>query len=94
MYFELNGKTYRVSFSRIGKRTFARLLEVTPDGLVDRFPLGTSAPHYTDKFEKSRGRKIALADLIWQTWGTEEGYEISKEDRAKIWKVYFEKHNK
>ena len=100
MFFELNGKTYGVKFSRAGTTTFANLFVVGESGeLLPTNIEGTAVLYYKDKFEKSKGRKIALADLLLQIQTPIEDAEfipegLTKEDREKIWKKYFEKHKK
>lgn len=95
MFFELENKTYCVKFYRTGTTTVAELFQVEAGEMLSLEIYGIARPYHTDRFEKSKGRKIALADLIWQTWGLGDGgYEISKEQRKMIWDKYFERHNK
>lgn len=96
MYFELDNKTFCVKFYRTGTTTIAELFEVGSDNkMTSTGVYGIARVYHTDRFEKSKGRKIALADLIWQRWGLGDGgYEISKEQRKMLWDKYFERHNK
>lgn len=72
MFFELEGKTYRIKFYRTGMTTVAELFEVTKtvDDLGDDTAMsslgiyGIARPHHTDRFEKKVGRKVALAHLL------------------------------
>lgn len=99
MFFELNGKTYGVKFHREGTTTLASLFVVGEGGeLTATTVQGIAVLHHNDRFEKSKGRKVALADLLYDiSIPDEEGpvpQGLTKEDRAKIWEEYFKKHNK
>ncbi len=100
MFFELNNTTYGVKFTREGTTTLATLYKVLETGeLVETNVVGKAILYYKDKFEKAKGRKIALADLLWQVRVPDEESEIlpeglTKEDRAKIWEIYFETHKR
>lgn len=94
MYFEIRGVTYQVRFHREGTTTFAQLFQVQSDGtLVKLEGEGIATLYYTDRFEKSKGRKEALADLLWKYSVPDVEGEIpeglDKEDRQKIWTEYF-----
>lgn len=94
MFFELNGKTYQVKFRREGTTTFAQFFQVQSDGTFVKLEYeGTAVLYYTDRFEKSKGRKIALADLLWKYSVPDDEGEIpeglDKDARQKIWAEYF-----
>lgn len=99
MFFEIDEKTFAVKFSRQGTTTFANLFIVGAGGeLVPTEFEGMALLFHTDRFEKSKGRKIALADLLFQFEKPETGGIIakglSKEDRKKIWEIYFKTHRR
>jgi len=99
MFFDLNGKTYSVRFSRLNTTTLASLSVVKENGtLVETGIQGTATLYHTDRFEKSKGRKVALADLLWQVERPDDEGVIpeglSKEDKTKIWDEYFKNHRK
>ena len=96
MFFELNEITYKIKFYRTGKTTVAELQQVTGDSIVSLGEYGVSNPHYKDVFQKKIGRKRALENLLkgLSNPDTEPSILLSKEDRAKIWEAYFERHKK
>lgn len=110
MFFELEGNTYRIKFYRTGVTTVAELFEVkkTVDDLGDDTAMtslgvyGIARPYHTDRFEKSTGRKVALANLLKNLsyeWMNDEEPDprpvvLEREDRAMIWAKYFESHKK
>lgn len=100
MFFELKGKTYHVKFRREGTTTFAKLFVVNETGKMEDTEIeGKAVLYHTDRFNKSTGRKTALADLLWIiSIPDEDGVipeGITKEEREKvIWKAYFEIHRK
>lgn len=99
MFFELNGKTYCVKFSRTGTTTFANLVLVDEWGLNFLGYVGIASLFHMDRFVKSIGRKVALANLLKRmgepdAGETEPPFNLSKEDRARIWAAYFERHSK
>lgn len=99
MFFEIGGKTFRVKFLRVGRTYMAELQLVTKEGIISTKFVGTARCDSRDKFVKSTGRKIALADLLWQISPVDQESEIlpeglSKEDREKIWAEYFKNHKK
>ncbi len=102
MFFELNGKTYGVKFSRHEKSTYAELKKVNEtSGLDTTGILSIAKPYYTDRFEKSKGRKEALAGLLddMQQFHDENperypDYNMTKEVRTMIWETYFKTHRK
>lgn len=97
MYFELENKTYCVKFYRQNTTTFAELLAVTDEGLSYTGLIAFAILHPNDRFEKSKGRKVALAYLleILSDHNTESPFNpLKKEQRQYIWQKYFERHNK
>lgn len=95
MFFELNGKTYRVKFHRVGTTTLAELFAVETTGFVHLGIIGTAYLHKNDRFVKSIGRKVALASLLAGISDEEYGlFPLSREDRRMIWEKYFETHKK
>lgn len=64
MFISVNDKTWAVKFSRQGTTTLADLFRVTDEGLVATGIQGVAKVYYTDRFEKSQGRKEALANLL------------------------------
>lgn len=98
-YFQKSNVTYAVRFNREGTSTFAALYEVDPvAGLVDVEVIGEAHLYHTDQYEKSKGRKVALADLLYQlSVADPEGAipeGLNKEDRENIWQEYFKNHKK
>lgn len=99
MFFEYNGKTYCVKFKREGTTTFATLFIVDEkDGLIPANVSGVAVLYYKDKFQKSKGRKVALSDVLYQLSTPDpDGIfpnGLSKEDKAAIWQEYFKRFNK
>jgi len=96
MFFELNGKTYGVKFSRTGTRTFAEWVEVEEDGINHTGIFGVSSVHHTDKFVRKVGRVVALTNLLKTLSNPDTDYDmvLQKEDRKKIWETYFKSHRK
>jgi hypothetical protein len=103
MLFDLNGNKFMVKFSRAGTTTFAELWmyrNITLDyDCLNILGIAECSPK--DIFEKSKGRKVALAKLFIQMneFYKEEPAEYwslgnNKEDRAKIWEIYFKEHKK
>src|SRR5574339_1015763 len=100
MFFELRGKTYKISFSRLGTMTVAELSEVDSEGkLVHLGIYGTARVYYKDQFQKKVGRKVALTNLI--NVFNEPNFDevpalkfLTKEERAEIWNAYFRHHRK
>jgi hypothetical protein len=52
--------------------------------------LAASLCNPKDRFVKSTGRKLALARLLKET----QELNLSREDRVKIWEIYFKEHKK
>lgn len=99
MFVEINGKTYLVKFRREGTTTFALLFRVEKDeGLVPLMGVGVASLYFKDRFEKAKGRKVALADLLWKYSIPDSEGEIpegiDKETREKIWIEYFKQFKK
>jgi len=98
MFFQANNTTFAVKFHRIGTTTIADLFQVRDEILVSTEIQGKAVLYYKDTFEKSKGRKVALADLIYQISVPDaEGVVpegLTKEDKAMIWEQYFKTHNK
>lgn len=91
MIFDLNGNKYKVSFYRIKTTTFAKLYKWIEElKTYMEINLCAALCNPKDRFEKSKGRKIALARLLSET----KELSLSKEDRAKIWEIYFKEHKK
>lgn len=101
MLFALNGSKLGVKFYRNGTTTTAELIhfdESFNDYMITNIK-GISYCNPKDRFEKSKGRKIALAKLLkkmneFATEGSYEKYGTDKEQRAEIWNIYFSQHNK
>ena len=101
MYFQLDDKMYRVKFYRMGNTTIAELLELGScegdNPYVSLELYGVASTYHKDIFNKSTGRKVALAkllDAMDTLWGTEENAFLTKSDRTMIWARYFETHKK
>src|SRR6185369_3540961 len=101
MLFELNGAKFMVKFSRVGTNTFAELWQEKPDIGFDCLNImGISYCNPKDRFEKSKGRKIALKKLLneMNVFAIEDDrlnyLNNSREQRAEIWKIYFKEHKK
>lgn len=98
MFFELDGKTYRVKFQLEGTTTIAELYKVNSDGkLVDTGLFGMAVLYYKDIFSKSKGRKEALADLLdmmEQVFSTILEINFNKTVRQSIWEEYFKTYKK
>ena len=106
MYFELEGKTYRIKFYRDGNLTIAELYEISEEtgGMISLGVFGIAAVYYKDRFEKKLGRKVALSHLlkVLSDHVDEDGNFIEsvgpivldKKDRQMIWDKYFETHRK
>jgi hypothetical protein len=102
MFFELNGKTYGVKFSRNGTSTYAELIRVDDAIGIDNTNItGQAHLFYKDRFEKSKGRKVALASLLnkVQEFYNENpkeypDYNMTEEVRKMIWEIYFKTHRK
>lgn len=95
MLFDLNGNTYRMAFSRAGNTTRA-ILSIKDGDIFQDLHHADSICSEKDRFEKSKGRKVALARLLNDL---DMNYGIlikplSKEDRTKIWEIYFKEHKK
>jgi len=100
MLFDLNGNTYQVKFSRTMNSdspkplTIADLLIKDGDEFVHLFINGLAKCNPKDKFEKSKGRKMALRNLISKLTPSRFKYELTKEDKTMIWEIYFKEHKK
>lgn len=97
MLFDLNGNTYQVKFFRANPSTVAELWIKDGENFQYLYLSGESHCNPKDRFEKSKGRKIALANLLKELSRKAINYtgnEITKEDRAKIWEIYFKEHKK
>lgn len=99
MLFTLNNELLAVKFSRNGTRTRAELCRFDNDAgiLIQTNIVGESFPHKGDRFTKSKGRKYALRNLFKRMNELSAGYDeleypVSKEDRTKIWEIYFQSH--
>lgn len=96
MFFELNGKTYFVKFSYNGTTTYAQFYTIETNGqpVLLENGLGIAKLYHKDKFDENKGRKVALADLLYQYSVPDGDGEIpeglSVEDRTTIWNAYFE----
>lgn len=100
MLFDLNGNTYQVKFFRnnlllvSSRATIAELWIKDGDGQSIMLLSAESYCNPKDRFEKSKGRKIALAKLLKDAGKKAVFLRLSKEDRAKIWEIYFKEHKK
>jgi hypothetical protein len=99
MFFDIDGKRYGVKFSRNGTTTYAELVKVQEWGLDYPGLVGIATLHPRDRFVKKTGRKVALAGLLYRmnevsAGDTEPEFNLTKEDRAKIWEEYFRSHKK
>lgn len=106
MFFQLGNTTYGVRFSRNGTTTYAELMRVQEDGtLMNTNVLGIGTLYYKDRFEKSKGRKAALARLLDEMQQFHAEFSISgnhehlqwnmtHEVRKNIWEEYFKTHRK
>jgi hypothetical protein len=91
MLFDLNGSKYMVKFKRQQTTTFAYLFKYINE-TIKFFPMNLAASlcNPKDRFVKSTGRKLALARLLKET----QELNLSREDRVKIWEIYFKEHKK
>jgi hypothetical protein len=98
MLFDLNGQEFQVKFSRTGTTTHAELLAFDDNGKFSYTGIsGISYCNPKDRFEKSKGRKIALAKLLnaMVEYEPQLGVlNLGKKQRAKIWEIYFKEHKK
>lgn len=98
MLFDLNGNQFQVKFSRTGTVTYADLYQNKPDIGFDCLNIvGIAQCNPKDRFEKSKGRKIALAKLLKAMIEYEPQLgvlNLGKEQRANIWEIYFKEHKK
>lgn len=101
MLFDLNGSKFMVRFSRSGIFTFAELWQYNDNlGEYDCLNiLGVAECSKKDRFERSKGRKVALAKLFnsMNEFAEEEPSQydyVDKENRARIWEIYFKEHKK
>ena len=108
MFFEIEGVTYCIKFYRQNTTYIAELFEVNlqatsaegdEEGKNPMNSLGVfgiASLYYNDRFEKSVGRKVALAKLLETLSDSDISGPIvmSKEERAMIWEKYFETHKK
>jgi hypothetical protein len=93
MLFDLNGEKFKVSFYRNNNNRRMTIAEMENLSIPSRYHvLGLSFCNPKDRFEKSKGRKIALTKLLIAM--TEYNYSVTKEDRARIWEIYFKEHKK
>jgi hypothetical protein len=100
MLFDLNGNTYQVKFARDNRlpkpTTTAELFIKDGNEFKSLNIKGHAFCNPKDKFEKSKGRKIALASLL-RTHLFKHGetlFSATKEDKTKIWEIYFKEHKK
>lgn len=96
MLFDLNGYRYMVKFKRYGTTTIAELYTIWNNNIDYNYTnLYTEAKcNPKDRFEKSKGRKVALAKLLDKLTVNLVGVEVTKEDRTRIWEIYFKEHKK
>jgi hypothetical protein len=97
MLFDLNGEEFQVKFSRTGTITHAELLAKSNNEFSYTGISGISYCNPKDRFEKSKGRKIALAKLLNAMLEYEPQLgvlNLGKEQRTKIWEIYFKEHKK
>jgi hypothetical protein len=101
MLFDLNGSKFMVKFSRINAKTFAELWQY--DEILKFWDclniMGIAERSMKDRFEKSKGRKIALKKLFQRmnVFAFEDNNSVlsnTKEQRTKIWEIYFKEHKK
>ena len=97
MIFILKDKRYGVRFYRSGTTTTAEFM-TEQDGQLDITNVkGEALCSPKDRFEKSKGRKIALAKLLDRLQEMSAGdskpeIHLTKEDRGSIWNTYFKTH--
>lgn len=99
MLFDLNGNTYQIKFYRIYPATIAELFIKDGEIFQSLGIEGVSKCNPKDKFEKSKGRKIALAKLLNIIDNSHRGdigmgVILGKETRTRIWEIYFKEHKK
>jgi hypothetical protein len=95
MLFNLKDYQLMVKFKRVNTSTFAFLYESDADGVYHEMALwGESHCNPKDKFVKSTGRKKALARLLSKIDSNTFAFNLTKEDRKKIWDIYFKEHKK
>ena len=101
MLFDLNGNKFMVKFSRLAVHTFAELWQEKSDLRFDCLNIvGIAECSKKDIFQKSKGRKVALKKLFdeMNTFAIEDDrlnyLNNNKEDRTRIWEIYFKEHKK
>lgn len=98
MRFELEDFTYEVKFTRAGTTTYAILWKEVLHNTWDCTNIvGESHCNPKDRFEKGKGRKIALAKLLKRMNEVSAGdsipeFNLTKEIRQTIWTEYFKHH--
>ena len=88
MNVELFDGKYRVKFNHdsADKWTTASLLKLG-DNTEELIHVAGAHCHWKDNFSRKTGRKIALARLL--DWMSNNRFNLTKEDRQKIWEQYF-----
>lgn len=103
MFFEINNTLYAVKFRRSGTATEAELCNVAVGEkrmeLDETNIKGIAYCNPKDRFEKSKGRKVALAKLLNQMHqffveGSHPDFNMTKDIREQIWASYFVNHKK
>jgi hypothetical protein len=90
MNLELFDGKYRVRFQHdtVDKWTTATLVKLAENKDQNEIVHVAEAHcHWKDIFSRKTGRKIALARLL--EWMSNNRFNLTREDRAKIWKQYF-----
>lgn len=99
MIFDLNGSKYMVKFFRSTNKvtkefkptTFAKLYKFVNElNTWMEINLTAALCNPKDNYSKSKGRKLALHRLLSET----QELDLSKENRTRIWEIYFKEHRK
>lgn len=109
MFVELDGEQYFIQFQHDveDKYTTATLWKISgkyspEQGDVPRqgdytfeepeIAVGEAMCHWKDNYVKKTGRMIALTRLL--DWMTKNRFNLSREERGKLWLKYFENFKK
>lgn len=93
MLINLNDLDFQVRFSRNNPYSYAELWRKDEYAFMCTNIIGKAECSEKDRFEKSKGRKVALAKLIQEM--IESGdFTMTKKVRTDIWNKYFEGHKK
>jgi len=102
MIIEIENQVYIIKFQRTGENTYAWLFRI--DNGDFKFPsntglVGIAKCSKKDQYKKSTGRKVALTKLFKRmneisAGDTKPEFNLTKEERQRLWNIYFETHKK